>query len=98
MTTDHFTQALDWAAVEVRRSFVGCREGSLGNDDFGHLIRDIAAMAHDLGTDLDQLSFKTRQRPILDRPWRRQRAQKVTKIVGQRTKLKTNRVGGERPT
>src|SRR5208337_4172737 len=25
MTTEHFTQALDRAAVEVRRSFVGCR-------------------------------------------------------------------------
>ena len=32
----------------------------------------------------------------LDRLRRRQRAQKVTEIVGQRMKLKTDRVGGER--
>jgi hypothetical protein len=24
ITTEHFTQALDWAAAAVRRSFVGC--------------------------------------------------------------------------
>jgi transposase len=47
MTTEHFTQALDRAAAAVRRSFVG--EEIFGNDDFGHLKRDIAAMAHDGG-------------------------------------------------
>src|SRR2546430_16135249 len=33
----------------------------------------------------------------LDRLWRRQRAQKIAEIVGERMKLETNRVGGERP-
>ena len=55
-------------------------------------------MANDLRADLDELFLQARQRPILDRLWRRQRAQKITKIVGQRMKLKSNRVGGEGPT
>ena len=70
------------------------RSGGYG--DFGHLKRDIAAMAHDLRADLDQLFLQARQRPILDRLRRRQRAQKITEIVGQRMKLKADRVGGER--
>ena len=64
--------------------------------DFGHLKRDIAAMAHDLRADLDQLFLQARQRPILDRLRCRQSAQKITEIVGQRMKLKPDRVGGER--
>ena len=58
-----------------------------GNRDFGHLKRDIAAMADDLRADLDQLFLQARQRPLLDRLWRRQRAQKIAEIVGQRMKL-----------
>ena|SRR5450631_4366915 len=45
MTTEHFTQALDRAAVEVPRSAAECRRRDLWNGDFGHLKRDIAAMA-----------------------------------------------------
>src|SRR3982074_430666 len=49
----------------------------------------------DLRADLDQLFLQARQRPLLDRLRRRQRAQKIAEIVGQRMKLWTNRVGGE---
>ena len=42
--------------------------------DFGHLKRDIAAMAHDLRADLDEFLLQACQRPIFDRLGRRQRA------------------------
>ena len=58
-----------------------------GAEHFGHLKRDIAAMADDLRADLDQLFLQARQRPLLDRLRRRQRAQKIAEIVGQRMKL-----------
>ena len=54
-------------------------------------------MAHHLCADLDQLLLQARQRPVLDRFGRRQRAQEIAEIVGQRMKLKANRVGSERP-
>src|SRR5262249_45044516 len=38
-----------------------------------------------------------RQRPVLDRPRRRQRTQKIAEVVGERMKLKPHRVGGESP-
>jgi hypothetical protein len=66
------------------------------NGDFGHLKGDIAAMAYDLRTDLDQLFLQARQRPVFDRLRRRQRAQEIPKIVGERMKLETDGVGGER--
>jgi hypothetical protein len=47
---------------------------------------------------LDQLLPQAGQRPIGDRLRRRQRAQEITGIVGQRVKLKSNSVGRERPT
>src|SRR6516225_11269962 len=50
----------------------------------------------DLGTDLDELLFQARQRPILDRLWRRQCAQEVAEVVSERMKLQTHRVGSER--
>src|SRR5256884_5220907 len=64
--------------------------------DLGHLEDDIAAVADDLRADLDQLFLQTRQRPILDRLRRRQRAQEIAEIVGERMKLEPHRVGGER--
>ena len=64
--------------------------------DLGHLKRDVTTVAHYLRADLDQLFLQARQRPILDRLRRRQRAQKVAEIIGERMKLETNRVGGER--
>ena len=42
--------------------------------DLGHLEGDVAAVADDLGADLDQLLLQARQRPVLDRLGRRQRA------------------------
>jgi hypothetical protein len=44
-------------------------------------------MADDLRADLDELLLQTRQRPILDRLRRRQSAQEIAEIVGQRMKL-----------
>jgi hypothetical protein len=58
---------------------------------------DIAAVAHHLRADLDQLLLQARQRPALDRLGRRQRAQEIAEIVGERMKLKPDRIGGERP-
>ena len=57
------------------------------NGDLGHLECDIAPVANDLRADLDELLLQARQRPILDRLRRRQRAQKIAEIVGQRMKL-----------
>ena len=37
-----------------------------GDGDLCELEGDAAAMAHDLGTDLDQLLPESRQRPVLD--------------------------------
>jgi hypothetical protein len=73
-------------------------EESSRNGDIGHLEGDIAAVADDLRSDLDQLFLEARQRPILNRLGRRQRAQEVTEIVGKRMKLETDGVGGERAT
>src|SRR5271157_2196270 len=49
-----------------------------------------------LRADLDQLLLRARQRPILDRRRRRQRAQEIAEIIGERVKLKPHRIGGER--
>ena len=65
------------------------------NGDLGHLEGDITAVAHDLRADLDQLFLQARQRPVFDRFGRRQRAQEVAEILGERVKLETNGVGGE---
>ena len=53
-------------------------------------------MAHDLRANLDQLFLQTGERPIFDRLGRRQRAQEVTEIIGERVKLEADRVRGER--
>jgi hypothetical protein len=45
----------------------------------------------DLRADLDQLFLERREGPFLDRLQRRQRAQKVAKVVGERMKLKARR-------
>src|SRR6266699_1167795 len=64
--------------------------------DLGHLEGDIAAVAHDLRADLDQLLLQARQRPILDRLRCCKRAEKVAKIIGERMKLEPHGVGRER--
>ena len=68
----------------------------LVNRDIGHLEGDIAAVADDLRADLDEFLLEARQRPIFDRLGRRQRAQEVAEIIGERMKLKPHGVGGER--
>jgi hypothetical protein len=55
-------------------------------------------VADDLCADLDQLLFEARQRPVLDRLRRCQRAQEIVEIVGERMKLEPHCVGRERPT
>src|SRR5499426_690948 len=55
-----------------------------------------AAVAHHLRADLDQLVLQGRQRPVLDRLRRRQRAQEIAEVVGERMKLEPHRIGGER--
>ncbi len=52
-------------------------------------------MAHDLGTDLDELLPKRRQRPVLDLLRQRQGAQEVAEIVCQRMELQANRIVAE---
>src|SRR5262249_28962237 len=64
--------------------------------DLGHLEDNIAAVSHHLRADLDQLVLQTRQRPVLDRLRRRQRAQAIAGVVGERMKLEPPRVGGGR--
>ena len=49
--------------------------------DLGHLERDVATVADDLGTDFDQLLAKTCQRPLRNRLWSRERAEEVPEIV-----------------
>ena len=63
--------------------------------NLGHLEGDIAAVADDLRADLDQLLLQAGQRPVLDRLGRRQGAQEVAEIVGERVKLEPDGVGRE---
>jgi len=51
--------------------------------DLGHLEGDVAAVAHDLRADLDELLLQARHRPIFNRLWRRQRAQEIAEVVGE---------------
>jgi hypothetical protein len=46
-------------------------------------------MSHHLRTDLGQLLFERRQRPVPYRLWRRPGSYEVAEIVGERVKLKT---------
>ena len=63
--------------------------------DLGHLEVDIVAVADDLRAHLDQLFLQAGQRPALDRLGRRDRAQEITAIVGERMKLKPDGIGSE---
>ena len=57
--------------------------------------RDVAAMADNLGADLDQLLAQAGQRPRFRRLGHCQRAHEVAKVVGERMELKADGVGGE---
>jgi hypothetical protein len=63
--------------------------------DLGHLEGDVAAMADDLRTDLDQLLAQAGQRPRFCGLRHRQRPHEVAEIVGKSMELKSNRVGSE---
>jgi hypothetical protein len=63
--------------------------------DLGHLECNVAAVADDLGTDLDQLLPQTGQRPRLRRLGHRECPHEIAKVVGQRVELKTHGVSGE---
>ena len=77
-----------WRGRRLRPAFRGQAEDLLEHlqwdGDLGHLEGDVAAVTHDLRADLDQLLLQARQRPALDQFRRRQRAQEVTEIVGER--------------
>ncbi len=60
--------------------------------NLGQLERDIATMADNLGTDLDQLLPRRGQRPVFHFLRQRKRAHEVGEIVGQRMKLEMNLV------
>jgi hypothetical protein len=95
---ERITLSMQRAAAAVPRSSAECLqrdfwEWRLRPSD---MKRDIAAMADDLRADLDQLFLQARQRPLLDRLRRRQRAQKIAEIVGQRKQMETEGVGHER--
>ena len=57
------------------------------NGDLGHLEDEIATLADDLRANLDRLLLQARQRLVLDRLGRRQRAQEIDEIVGERMEL-----------
>jgi hypothetical protein len=97
MTVERLMLSQAEAAAAALRSAANLLEQMPGNGDLGDLEGDTAAMADDLGADLDQFLLQARQRPVLDRLRRRQRAQEIAEIVGERMKLQTHRVGGECP-
>src|SRR5262250_3445982 len=85
-----------WLRPQFRDETQNLLEHLPCDGDLGHLEDDIAAVAHHLRADLDQLVLQTRQRPVLDRLRRRQRAQEIAEVVGEGMKLEPHRVGGER--
>ena len=79
----------------IHRSAAGYPEQTVGHGDFRHLERDIATMADDLGSDLDQLLRQRRQLLVLHFPRQRQRAQEVAEIIGQGIELEPDLVVAE---
>jgi hypothetical protein len=73
----------------------GFCEHLLRNHRFGHLERDVVAVADDLGPDLDQLLAQTGPRSRFRRFRYHQRAHKITAVVSERMKLKADGVDGE---
>ncbi len=81
--------------VAARQSGAGCWRTGVTDCDLGELERDIAAVARDLRTDLDQLLAKRRQGPVPHFIGQGERAQKVAQVVGQGVQLKTHLVVAE---
>src|SRR5258708_12250699 len=84
-----------WLRPQFRDEPQNLLEHLLRDGDLGHLEDDIAAVARHLRADLDQLVLQGRQRPVLDRLRRRQRAQEIAEVVGERMKLEPHRLVGE---
>jgi hypothetical protein len=63
--------------MSIRISANICRD-----TDLSHLKRNVAATAHDLGADLDQLLAQAGQRPRLRRLGHRQRPHEMAQVVG----------------
>src|SRR5215813_6169312 len=84
-----------WLRPQFRDEPQNLLEHLSWDGDLGHLEDNIAAVAHHLRADLDQLVLRARQRPVLDRLRRRQRPQEIAEIVGECMKLEPHRVGGE---
>ena len=64
LTTEPFMSARYLVAAAVPRSSAGSRRAHPWDRDLSHLERDIAVIAHDLGTDLDELLPQRGQQPM----------------------------------
>jgi len=95
--TKRATPSMRPVVAEVRRSSARCPRTGLAEWRPPPSGRRHNGRDDDLRADFDQLFLERRQRPFLDRLRRRQRAQEITEVVGERMKLKTRGVGGERP-
>jgi hypothetical protein len=62
-----------------------------------HGQKIVSLTQSELIADQRDAGLQARQRPVLDRFGRRQRAQEVAEIVRERMKLEPHRVSGERP-
>jgi hypothetical protein len=76
-----------WPRPEPRDPTEDLGEQRSRHRHFGQLEHDVAAVAGDSGTDLDQLLAQGGERSLLDLLRQRQRAQKVGEIVGERVQL-----------
>src|ERR1700730_11441363 len=88
------TPARDQAAAAVPRSAAGCQRINAVR----WRPRPSGRRWSGRGADLDELLLQACHRPIFDRLWRRQRAQEIAEVVGERVKVKSNSVSRERPT
>ena len=64
--------------------------------DLGHLEHDVAAVAHHLGADLDQLLLQSCQGLRLRGFGDRERPHEIAKVAGPRVEPKADGVGSER--
>ena len=76
-----------WPRPEPRDPTEDLGEQRSRHRHFGQLEHDVAAVADDSGTDLDQLLEQGGERPLLDVLRQRQRAQEVGETVGERVQL-----------
>jgi hypothetical protein len=77
----------EWPRPEPRDPTENLGEQRSRHRHFGQLERDVAAVADDSRTDLDQLLAQGGERPLLDLLRQRWRAQEVGEIVSERVQL-----------